>query len=141
MINLSSFIDTLKDKRWLDKNKYIYDLNFWNFFKNESERVNKIKKVLGSIETKDSTFIVYLHKFNTYGSYKLPSNVYLNIYQPLSEIKETFFHEQKHLEVENFVRKNKLSHEQKEDLVNKMIEKDNKSTKVKATKHDKKMGS
>lgn len=127
LINLSSYFSTLKEKKWLDNNRYIYDLNFLHFFKNESTRVSKIKKIISAIDTKNKSFIVYLHKFNTYGSYQLPNKIYLNIYQPLDEIKETFFHELKHLQVESYVQKNKLSQRQKEDLVNKMIEKDKKN--------------
>jgi hypothetical protein len=124
LINLASLFETLKDKRWLDKNGYIYNLNFWNLFRNESKKVNEIKKILSRIEIKNKTYIVYLYKYSTYGSYKIPNKIYLNIYQPFDEIEETFYHELKHLQVEGFVQKNKLSHEQKEDLVNKMIEND-----------------
>ena len=118
LTNFFSLFRTLKAKRWLDRNGYIYNLNFWDLFKNEFKRVQKIKIILKSMNIKNKSFVVYLSKFDTYGSYKLPNNIFLNIYQPLNQIKDTFNHEIKHLEVEGEVKNRKLIHEQKENLVN-----------------------
>lgn len=122
--NISSFIRTLKARRWLNKNKYIYTLSFFDLFRNESKRAQEVKKILERSVSDDKSFIVYLSKFDTYGNYELPNKIFINIKQPLSYVKKTFEHEIKHLEIEKEVIKRNLSHEQKEKLVNLLIEKD-----------------
>lgn len=118
LTNISSLLRTLKAKRWLDEKGYIYTFNFWDLFKIESKRVKRIEKIFQKLESKNKSIVIYLSKFDTYGGYKLPNHVFLNIYQPLNQIKKTFDHEMVHLEVEDEVKKRKLTHEQKEKLVN-----------------------
>jgi len=117
LANIFSFFRTLRSRKWLDNKGYLYTFNFFDFFKNDKNRVNIIKKILNKYKFGDKKYVVYLTKFDTYGNYKLPNKIFLNIYQPLDKIHEVLKHEIKHLEVEDMVIRENLNHEEKEKLV------------------------
>jgi hypothetical protein len=118
LINIFSFFRTLRNKKWLDTKGYIYTLNFFSFFANDHQRVQEIRPILESIDIGKTEYHIFLTKFGTYGSYSLPNKIFLNIYQPLNKISDVLKHEVKHLQVEDIVLKQNLSHAEKEKLVN-----------------------
>lgn len=123
--DLEIFLQTLKCKKWLDENSYIYGL-FNSIFK--SCKYKSIAKQLNTkIELSDGfkkiadgriKYEIYLTKFGTYGSYKLPNKIYLNVLRnSIDETFHTLLHEMIHLKVEGEVIKKNLSHKEKEALV------------------------
>lgn len=86
------------------------------------EEFNKIKKHFADKLTEKfgseipKEFEVILTKYGTGGSYNLPNKVIINILNKKPNI-ETFKHEIIHLLVEKNVQRNKLSHWEKEKLV------------------------
>lgn len=60
----------------------------------------------------------------TFGSYDLPNIIILNTRRDsIDEVVDTFIHELIHLQVEEEVVSKKLSHEEKEQLVEKLFHK------------------
>ena len=116
-INIFSFFRTLRNKKWLDNKGYLYTLNFFSFFANDHQRVQEIIPILESIHIGKTEYHIFLTKFGTYGSYSLPNKIFLNIYQPLNKISDVLKHEIKHLQVEDIVLKQNLSHVEKEKLI------------------------
>ena len=124
--DLKVFFYTLFKALWLYRNGYYFYLlqpkcffcrPQWKKIENlVKEELTKFKKFKA-----DKEFIVYFTKFGTHGSYKLPNKVYINIFRKPKEIAETIVHEVVHLSVEHKVRAQKLSHDQKESLVNGLV--------------------
>jgi len=64
------------------------------------------------------TYYIFLTKYGVGGSYKTPDKIILNINKKKSGfIITTIIHEIIHLSIEGFIQKNKISHWQKERLV------------------------
>jgi hypothetical protein len=109
-------------KRWLDKNRYYYRLSvpakYWKF--NYVQLSKELSQILGRydfIKILNKDYYIYLSPLGIYGNYKLPNTVHVNIQRDSEEIAKTIMHEIIHLMVELDVIKLKLSHDEKEILV------------------------
>lgn len=69
------------------------------------------------IDILNQDYYIYLSPFGTFGSYKVPTVVYVNIQRESQEIAKTILHEIIHLIVEDEVIELKLGHDEKEALV------------------------
>lgn len=72
--------------------------------------------VLEQFDTHDlGTFYVYLVRFGTYGSYRLPSTIYVNVCRSPQQVAQTILHEITHLLNEKKVVG--MSHKDKERFI------------------------
>jgi len=118
---------TIKDIKFLNKYRIFYNLLVSNKYKKVD-----YQKLCSYIITEfekypdiicGNKYTVYLSKFGAYGSYALPNKIYINIQRENKEIFSTVVHEIVHLQLEEHVIKNGLTHEEKEKLVdNKVLE-------------------
>lgn len=124
--DLFTIMNTIRQKHFLDKNRIYYNLSvlggykrldYKNLIIGLNKRLEKYKDIFS-----DKEYIVYLSKFGAFGSYKLPNKVYINIQRDRDEIVKTILHEVVHLQVEKEVMKKGLDHQQKEKLVDDILE-------------------
>lgn len=132
IVDIKIFFQTLKNKKWLDKRGYYYYL-----FERKCFRKNDFKMISQDIEEEllkyncrmkdlvqpSEKYLIFLTKFGTFGSYELPNKIFVNVHRNISEIAETIVHEIVHLKFEDEVQKRNLSHEQKERMVDGVVEK------------------
>ncbi|MBT4849550.1 hypothetical protein HON36_01720 [Candidatus Parcubacteria bacterium] len=121
-----SIVNTIRCKNFLDKNKIYYNLSVLDKYKKldykklVSDLEGEIKKYEEILD--NQKYQVYLSKFGAFGSYKLPNKIYINIQRETDEIVKTILHEIVHLQIEEKVVEQGLKWEQKEKLVNSILE-------------------
>jgi len=126
-VNIKIFFETLFQVKWLEKESYIYTLlpRPFKSKKDKKDLVYSIQKNLnkyhGFINDREE-YIVYLTSLGTYGSYQKPNKIYTYMNRPAEEIAETIIHEIAHLKIEDGVIKNKLTHDEKEKMVQKTVD-------------------
>jgi hypothetical protein len=124
-VNLKIFLQTLFQKRWLDKEGYIYDLSFLAFKKNINKRelINSINNSLQKYNhlIQKSEYIIYFTYFGTYGSYQKPNKIFIYLDRPAEDIAKTIIHEIVHLKIEDEAVKKHLTHEEKEKIVERIV--------------------
>lgn len=122
---------TLRKKNWLDKKGYNYFLFDKKVFsKVDYEKISqeirygldKYSKALIDVIDTNKDYKIYLTRFGTFGSYEAPDKVFVNVFQDLSQIVETVIHELVHLEFESEVVKKGMSHEEKEKLIDSIVD-------------------
>src|ERR1035437_9550334 len=122
LLDIRQIIQVIYNKRWLDRNKYYYNLTVptkhWaTNYTQLSVKLNLLLQDYEFIETLDKDYFIYLSPFGVYGSYTPPNKVYVNIQREPEEIAKTIIHEIIHLTVESDVIKLKLTHDEKEALI------------------------
>ncbi len=121
-VDLFQFIRTIVYKRWLDKNKYYYNLffpfKFWFYdYKFLSKRLITVLNDYKFIKSLDKDYYIFLSPIGVYGGYDLPNKVYVNIQRQDREIAKTVIHEIIHLMYETEVIRLNLTQDEKEELV------------------------
>ncbi len=116
------FFQTIYYKRWLDKNRHYYDLlvpiKFWRYnYALLAEEISTLLQGYKFINSLKSDYYIYLSPLGVYGNYRLPNVVHVNVQRESKEIAKTLIHEMIHLMVEADVIKLKLTHAEKESLV------------------------
>lgn len=132
LIDIRIFLQTLRNKKWLDKNGYFYYFLDAGMFKDfDHEKISQeVENELLRYDDNLNVFInankkyqIFLTRFGTYGSYEMPNIVFVNVHRSPVEIAETIIHEIIHLEVEPEVLRKNMSHAEKEQMVDCMVEK------------------
>lgn len=119
--DLFTIINTIRFKKFLNKNKIFYSLSILPAYKklDHNELINVLKNKIEKYNHiyNDSEYIVYLSKFGAFGSYKMPNKVYVNIQRDPDKIIKTILHEIIHLQVEEDTIERGLNWKQREKLV------------------------
>jgi hypothetical protein len=109
----------------LDREGYYYIISFFNHkkadYKKLISQIDKELKKYNDPRLSKLDYLVYLTKSGTFGSYKLPNKIYVNINRPANKITKTIIHEAVHLLVEEDVQQKRLNSKQKEKLVDSIV--------------------
>lgn len=116
---IKSWLEVLLNKRWLDRQGYFYYLNCkkkyrkTDFQKLSHDLVQELIQYTRCF-SKKIKYKVFLSRYGTFGSYYLPDKIIVNVQRNVKEIAKTIIHEIIHLNLEDELRKQGLSHQQKE---------------------------
>lgn len=125
LVELRIFFATFRNKKWLDKEKYIYHLFWWPHRCARKKIIEQIRHEFKKYEPnlqEAGTVNVYLTHCGTYGSYDKPNIIYVYCHRQPYKIVETIVHEIVHLRTESEVLEHGLSHEEKERLVDERVQ-------------------
>ncbi len=130
LIDLKIISQTIQYRSWLNREGYHYYLfgtnvikkiNYKKITSDVKKEFEKYKIKLEKKVTVSKYYKIYLTKYGTYGSYDLPDKVYVNVFRTPKQIAETIVHEIVHLEFEDEVKRKKLTHDQKERLIDEKV--------------------
>jgi len=119
-VNFKAFCQTIFQKLWLDNHGILYTLRKSEGSYNQSMLQSQILESLAKYPwfiDLNQEYIVELTPYGVYGRYRLPNHITVNIQRKPNEIALTILHEVVHLRLESEVQKKKLTHSQKERMV------------------------
>jgi len=124
LIDIKLLFLTFLKKSWLDKNGYYYYLSTLKEYKkiNLTKLIKNIDNELKKyafIKNLKGDYIIFLSNYGAFGSFNEPNIVYVNSQRESKEISLTIIHEIIHLILEKDISFKKLSHEEKERMVEK----------------------